>query len=114
MSHALGRRAVIALGLALLVPSACLSPTLPLPPPDRPDTIEGPDTDGNVRLSGTVPPNGVVYALNSATDIGAFQRTREDGHYDFLLAAVAGDEILLSYSLDRENSQTLRFAIPAP
>ena len=104
----------MALGIALLLPSACLSPTLPLPPPGRPDTIEGPDPDGNVRIQGTVPPHGTAYVLNRSTDIGAFQRTRDDGRYDLVLGALAGDEVLLWYSLDRENSQTVRFEIPAP
>ena len=68
--------------------------------------------DGNVRLTGTVPPNGVAYALNRATETGVFQRTREDGRYDMLLSAVAGDELLVWYSLDGENSQTRRVQVP--
>jgi len=105
----------LVLGLAaVILPSACLSPTLPLPPPEQPDTIEGPDSEGNVRFTGTVPLYGVVYALNPATDMGAFQRTRENGRYDLVLAASVGDEILLSYTLERETSGTRRVVVPAP
>ena len=109
------RRALIALGLAVvLLPSACLSPTLPLPPPGRPDTIEGPDQNGYVRLTGVVPPLAVANAWNLTTQKGANHRTQEDGRYDLVFGALAGDEILLWYNLDRENSPAIRFEIPAP
>jgi hypothetical protein len=64
------KRQVLALFLVVtcgLVASACLSPTLPLPPPSRP-VIEGPDEQGNVTLSGNVIPEAEVYAHNTETD----------------------------------------------
>jgi len=112
LGRAIGRRALFALGVSVLLASACLSPTLPLPPPNRPDTIEGPDENGYVRLTGTVPPEGIANALNRKTGRGVSQRTVEDGRYDLLLGAEAGDEILFWYSLQGENSQAIRFEIP--
>jgi hypothetical protein len=111
-ARSLGRRALFALGVSVLLASACLSPTLPLPPPNRPDTIEGPDQDGNVRLTGAVLPHGIANALNRETGRGVSQRTLEDGRYELLLGAQVGDEILFWYSLQGENSQAIRFEVP--
>jgi hypothetical protein len=114
-ARSLGRRALFAvLALAVLLPSACLSPTLPLPPPSRPDTIEGPDQNGYVRLTGTVAPNSRANAMNRRTSSGVFDDTADDGHYDMMLQALAGDEIVLWYTLQGENSQAVRFQIPLP
>src|SRR5690606_12240372 len=68
--------------LVALGAGACLSPTLPLPPPSRP-TMEGPDAAGNVRLFGRVPGKARVSALNSRTQFISGQQTRDDGKYDF-------------------------------
>jgi hypothetical protein len=111
----MARRALmIVLGVALLLPSACLSPTLPLPPPGQPETIEGPDDNGYVRLTGLVAPNSRALAKNPKTSSGVFFDTADDGRYDMSLQALPGDEILLSYVLQGEMSQVLRFAIPLP
>jgi hypothetical protein len=111
----LGRRALFAvLALAVLLASACLSPTLPLPPPNRPDTIEGPDQNGYVRLTGAVAPNSRAHAMNRRTGSGVFDDTGDDGRYDMMLQALPGDQIVLWYMLQGENSQSVRFEIPPP
>src|SRR5512145_1402658 len=62
MRHAsLGRRCLLAACAAFLM--GCLSPTLPMPPPAKPD-IEGPDERGIFVLSGHVLPESHVYADN--------------------------------------------------
>jgi hypothetical protein len=102
------------LALAVLLPSACLSPTLPLPPPNRPDTIEGPDPNGYVRLAGTVAPNSRANAMNRRTSSGGFDDAGDDGRYEITLQALPGDQIVLWYMLQGENSQSVRFEIPLP
>ena len=45
--------------LAGLCLASCLSPTLPLPPPDRPD-MSAPDENGLVRIQGIAAPKAEV------------------------------------------------------
>lgn len=114
MVRASRRSLVLGVVLGLVLPSACLSPTLPLPPPDRPSTIEGPDAQGNVRLAGTMTPGAVAYARNQVNGQGVFNNTNADGFYELMLRAQVGDGVLLWYTLDGERSQAVRFEIPPP
>ena len=110
--HSVKRRSLGAVLLALAV-SACLSPTLPLPPPSRP-TVEGPDAAGNVRLTGRVPARARVSALNSRTNLISGQQTRDDGAYDFTIGAVPGDEIVFWYTRSNMNSPAITLVIEEP
>jgi hypothetical protein len=65
--------------LALL--AACLSPTLPLPPPEEPDTI-GLSADGVWEVRGLCTPGAVVLVQNLATGlIWGVEDKDGDGHY---------------------------------
>jgi hypothetical protein len=101
-------------GLAVVFGTGCLSPTLPLPPPNRPDTVEGPDAQGMVRISGTVHSNSLVYAFNAQNSQGVFQRVGGNGRYNLTIAAQIGDEITLWYESEGETSPAIIFAIPDP
>lgn len=93
---------------------SCLSPTLPLPPPNRPN-IEGPDSTGNVTLSGRVLPGANVYADNLVTGASAGQRAdTQTGEYRFRIAAQVGDDMVLFYKYDSEFSDRLNFTVPNP
>lgn len=106
------RRMLLAAGLALLV-GGCLAPTLPLPPPSKP-TVAGPDTDGNVELTGNVQPNAEVYVRNYAsTDIYG-QITGADGAYDITLPAQVGDQLELWYEIGKDQSPSIVFQIRTP
>lgn len=97
-----------ALGLAL----GCVSPTLPLPPPSRPN-IDGPDESGQVTLSGSTRPAVSVYADNLDTGQSAGQRTHaKTGAYRFRLGARVGDTISLFYRYGTEESLPVEFKIP--
>ncbi len=104
-------RRLVAFALAAVSAVACLSPTLPLPPPARPD-IEGPNALGEVRLSGTVLPNSQVFALNNRTNLVAGEQTDGDGSYDFVINARVDDEISFWYARDTVSSPVLYFRIP--
>jgi hypothetical protein len=108
------RMVVLLAALAVVLGAGCLSPTLPLPPPSRPDTIEGPDEQGNVRLAGNVMPDAVVHALNNSTSLEAGQRVDDSGRYDFFIGAQVGDEILFYYEADAAISPHIIFTIPDP
>jgi len=111
MTHRIPNIAVCA-GLGLLV--GCISPTLPLPPPNRPD-IEGPDASGEVTLSGHTRPAVFVYADNLSTGESAGQLTREgDGWYSFKLGARIGDVVSMYYRAGLDESLPVQFVIPEP
>ena len=81
------------LGAALaLGASACLSPTLPLPPPGAPE-VSAVDKDGNVTLTGTANANAVVFAFDDRTEGGAIATASSAGGYAMKLAAKTGDTI---------------------
>jgi hypothetical protein len=101
---------VLGLGAALVV--SCLSPTLPMPPPSRPE-IEGPDSSGVVVLSGFAPPESWVNARNLSTNFSYGRRADAiDGSYRFPMLASVGDLISLNYRMDTEDSDALLFEIP--
>lgn len=94
--------------------AACLSPTLPLPPPSKP-TVEGPDQQGMVTLSGRVQEGASVYAANMRTgDIRGQIDLDSDGDYSFQIPAQAGDELELWYTLGTEESPSIVFRIDEP
>lgn len=94
-----------------LLASACLSPTLPLPPPSKP-VIDGPDAEGNVTLTGTVTARATVYALNIGSGEGRFQVTGQDGAYAIVIPAQKGDELSVWYSLGTDDSPSVVFRVP--
>ncbi len=111
MPARLTSRRLFATVLAGLVAGACLSPTLPLPPPARPE-LAGPDAAGNVRLTGRAPGEVRVSALNVRTDLISGQQTHPDGAYDFTIAADPGDRLTFWYTKDGENSAALVVIVP--
>ncbi len=104
------RRAwLLAVGAASLL-GGCLAPTLPLPPPDKPDVF-GPDPQGNVTLSGYVPQYALAQAVNLRTGQIAGQATDASGYYEFQLGAQIGDECVFWYNQDTERSPSVPFKI---
>lgn len=105
------RRWFLTVGAAIL--TGCLSPTLPMPPPSKPD-IEGPDERGVVVLSGHVLPESHVYADNENTGLSYGQiADAVTGAYRFPILASVGDGISMFYRLNGDSSTTLRFVIRA-
>ena len=106
------RRALL-LTLGIVVTS-CLSPTLPLPPPNRPN-VDGPDSTGNVTLSGNVVPGATVYANNLDTGNSAGQKTDpQSGAYRFKIGASIGDQLEFFYIYDSVTSEHTFFTISGP
>jgi hypothetical protein len=97
------------LALAIVATSSCLSPTLPLPPPNKPD-VQGPDASGNVTLSGTVIPGANVHANNLNSGASAEQRADpHTGKYRFKIGASIGDRMELYYVYDSVSSDHAEF-----
>jgi hypothetical protein len=103
----------VAAVLAVVLVAGCLSPTLPLPPPSKPD-IEGPDQNGNVTLSGRVEGGSSVYAANMRTSEIRGLIDEGDGFYVILIPAEVGDEMQLWYTMGTDMSPSILFDIPAP
>ena len=96
---------------AALFGAGCLSPTLPLPPPSDP-TLSS-DSQGLVRLSGTVQPESEVFALNQRTNLISGQYTAS-GRYEFTIAAEEQDLLSLWYVHDGAESPPLAFVVKLP
>ena len=96
------------IGAALCV-VGCLSPTLPLPPPSDP-TVSGTDSDGNVRLSGSVEPQSEVFALDHTNNVIAGQVT-DSGLYDFKIKAQQFDSLSIWYVVGTTQSPPTDFAV---
>lgn len=99
--------------LAGLVLGSCLSPTLPLPPPSRPD-VSAPSESGYVRLQGVAAPHAEVLAWNRANDIIAGQVTGDDSRYDFEIKAESGDHLELWYIQGTDESSSITVTVPDP
>ena len=91
---------------------SCLAPTIPMPPPSRPD-IEGPDAEGLVVLTGAAEPGAHVYAENERTGDIRGQRTAT-GEYRIVIGARVDDWMSLFYIHNSEVSPSVRFIIPEP
>ena len=101
---------MVAAGLSVL---CCLSPTLPLPPPSRPQ-IDGPNADGLVILSGKQTPGDAVVAENLRTGVIRGQRVVATGRYEIPIPAAIGDEMVMYFERGLEVSDSRYFLIPAP
>lgn len=94
--------------------TGCLSPTLPLPPPEQPE-VSGPDpATGEVRLRGSVPKKSQVFAINLRSKDIRGEVVGNDGRYDFFLPARIGDEVSMFYRKGTDESQSLLFMIRNP
>ena len=108
MNHRTLRRMLL-LGAVLVV--GCYSPTLPLPPPFKPE-ISVTET-GAYHLQGSVVPDAQVSALNERTLIIDGQQSNQVGAYSFdLKDGQAGDVIELWYRYANDLSSPVAFALP--
>jgi hypothetical protein len=107
MTHRPVRRLLLG---AVLVAS-CYSPTLPLPPPVKPE-ISMTET-GAYHLQGGVLPDAQVSALNERTKVIDGQQADHVGAYSFdLKAGQPGDVIELWYRYANDLSTAAVFELP--
>ncbi|HTQ02680.1 MAG TPA: hypothetical protein VMI54_02445 [Polyangiaceae bacterium] len=89
----------------------CYSPTLPLPPPVKPDVSL--TSTGDYELTGGVLPNSPVFALDARTQLIDGQVSDGVGLYTIVLhAAQAGDTITLWYESGTDLSPPMVFDLP--
>lgn len=96
---------------ALLVLPGCLSPTLPLPPPNRPD-VSPPDASGIATIVGRVPAGTTAMAqnLNNGRLVG---QVTADGTYVLKLPAAIGDQVAVWYREGLIDSGATQITVPA-
>lgn len=98
---------VAAIGFA----ASCLSPTLPLPPPEEPSSISS-STDGTWEVRGTCLEGAQVVVLNEATGRGAVYLDREMvGRWSVTIEGSACDVVTASQSLGDDESGSVRFVL---
>jgi uncharacterized membrane protein YgcG len=97
--------------LGAVVGLGCYSPTLPLPPPVKPDISQ---TDmGTYRLHGGVVPDAIVFVLNQRTSLIDGQQADAAGIYDFELHSAQADDVMfIWYEAGTDLSPTTTFALP--
>ncbi|MEM9694503.1 MAG: hypothetical protein AAGA56_18280 [Myxococcota bacterium] len=118
MKHKVGHAlrlglALALLGASLLAPvSACLSPTLPLPPPDRPESITASVDAGFVDIRGRCTPGATVLIENLETGVitGTDDRD-EDGDYFIRLEGDGCDRAEVWEVIDNTISSATPFTI---
>ena len=100
----------MASGLLVL---ACYSPTLPLPPPGKPEASPVEGKPGYYRLLGQVEPHAEVFARNNRNNLNFGQKTGASGRYDFEVQGEAGDQMDLWYAVGNDTSPRVLFVLPA-
>ena len=109
MGFRLARRSLLAGGLLAI---ACYSPTLPLPPPGKPEVSAVEGKPGTYRLMGQVEPHAEVFARNRRTAMDRGQMTQGSGKYDFEVEGAEGDEMELWYVVGKDPSPRVLFVLP--
>ncbi len=110
-----GRRASawVARGLAasfFVLVAGCLSPTLPLPPPEEPGSIS--NVEGEWTIVGTCIEGAEVVGYNEATGRGAVYMDRDGtGVYTLTIEAVECDTLVLKQLLGDEASDETRVVL---
>jgi len=103
------RRAALrltALAVSLLAAAACLSPTLPLPPPEDPDTIQpSAEHSGYWRVSGECYTGAMVTLFNDRTRKGVVvEDTDRNGRFSVEIEADVCDLVMISQEVVTEEN----------
>jgi hypothetical protein len=101
----------LASSLALLA-SSCLSPTLPLPPPEQPDTINAGTTPGTWDVFGQCTPGALVTVFNEKTGKGVVVEDRSaTGHYVVTLEGTQCDVAYVKEEISGDESAPTSFVL---
>ncbi|MFO0556076.1 MAG: hypothetical protein U0271_47305 [Polyangiaceae bacterium] len=100
----------VVLALGILAPG-CLSPTLPLPPPEEPETVHA-ESATSWQIVGTCIEGAEVTLLNERTGRGVVVIDLDNlGLYSATLEGEPCDVVLLSQSVGTEDSDNTRFVL---
>lgn len=103
----------LASALALLAP-ACLSPTLPLPPPEQPSTITAGATPGTWEVFGSCHEGALVTVFNERTSRGVVVDDRElTGRYHVTIEGTECDLAWVREEVGPNQSASTTFVLAA-
>lgn len=88
-----------------------MAPTLPLPPPSRPE-VTAPDAAGMIHIRGTVRPQSEVLAKNLRTLKIVGEETDESGKYDLVMKGEVDDRLLIWYTDNGDESDLTEVIVP--
>ncbi len=105
------RRALLtlaALAAYAMMAASCLSPTLPLPPPDVPDAIAAPSANALWQISGTCIPGAFVWVFNTNTASGVgVEDVAKTGSYHVAIGGTQCDTVWVQQqTVDDTSAQT--------
>ncbi|MDI1451214.1 hypothetical protein [Polyangium sp. 6x1] len=114
-ARVMGRRSLFRLFAAafLVALPGCLSPTLPLPPPEAPDTISPQAaTPGMWTISGSCLQGAIVIVFNERTGAGSVVEDRDgDGRYEVTIEAEVCDLAWVAQDLGEDESARATFVV---
>ena len=92
----------------------CLSPTIPLPPPDPDEvSVSSPDDFGLVTVKGKVLEEVYVSCLNERTDEGVITKSGPEGYFDLKIAAQVKDALTLWLTMGAEIGIPTTVVVPS-
>ncbi len=108
------RRLLVILGLVLVVQSSCITPSIPIPPPDPSQmTFQLAGDVGNTTASFSYPANvnyeeTVVFVFNRTKGIGVIETARPDGSVGPTapVSADLGNEMVISFQREDQTVST--------
>ena len=97
--------------LGALVSSSCLSPTLPLPPPEQPDSIKQ-NADGTFAIAGQCQPGALVTVFDNNKGLGRVVEDRSgSGRYAIDIIADKCDVAWVTQEFQNETSSETLFVV---
>lgn len=98
--------------VSFLVLAGCVSPTLPLPPPDAPSNLSVETATGEWTISGSCLQGSFVTVFNEVTGEGVVVEDRDqDGRYTVRIAAQRCDAAWVQHTLGQDVSAETPFVI---
>jgi hypothetical protein len=92
--------------------SACLSPTLPLPPPAEPESIRPAEAEGDWIVTGTCVPGALITVFNEETGRGAvIEDIDYSGRYSVAIGGTRCDSAWISQETGDEGSGRTVFVL---
>jgi hypothetical protein len=109
------RRTLVQLGLlaTTLLAVGCLEPTLPLPPPARPE-VSPPDSSGIATVRGKVRGSTTAMVENLANGEIRGKVTDDTGLFTITIPAESNDRLVVYYIEALRRSQTTVVLVPYP
>lgn len=97
-----------------LATSSCLSPTLPLPPPEQPDNIQPGTTAGTWQVSGICHAGAIITVFNEKTGRGVVVEDRtQSGTYTVILGGAKCDAAWVRELFMQQDSAPAVFTLAA-